>query len=197
MYRYYLLILIVVSYFAFETLIFNINGNQSTKLYIDNSSNLILAKEIEPPMSVSISSLGKPKVITPAAVVDKQKKILITNTSNLLNEVNKWRTNHNLPSINKSSIICEFTDNRIKELIATGNLDNHIGFNKYIETHSLSSMHLSAAAENLAIGTNSVTKIVEMWENSPPHRNQLLANKDITVGCAVVNNKIAVLIGGY
>ncbi len=198
MYRYLVLLLIAVSFFIYGMVPIKKKDAQIIKsnavtIDLDNTS----IQKYEIPMSITKSSIGTPLKLIQNTNTTPAKAASIKNNSELLNEVNTWRISHSLPIIKESHQICEFTNYRISELIAQGSLDNHSGFNNYINSHSLGSMELSGIAENLAIGTNSATEIVKMWENSPPHREQLLANNKITRGCAAVNNKIAVLIGGY
>lgn len=124
-------------------------------------------------------------------------KVPASQNVNLLSAVNQWRGDHGIVKMVENAQLCKMAEYRIAQLVDRGSLDNHEGFRSYLDINPLGSMGLSGIAENLAIGTNDVNAVVKMWENSPPHREQLLANPQMTLGCGAVRSSIGVLVGGY
>ncbi len=118
-------------------------------------------------------------------------------SNSLMNAVNQWRSERGIAHMIETHELCSLVETRIDELVSLGNLDGHAGFNKYTNASSLSAMGLSGIAENIAMGTDNPNDVVRMWENSDAHREQLLANAQMTQGCAALENKIGVLVGGY
>lgn len=130
-------------------------------------------------------------------VINKEVNSSSNETDSLITAVNKWRTARGLNKVSQYDPLCNLVNIRINELSSRGEMDNHNGFRKYLTKHSLTSMGINYIAENLAQGSSEPDEIVKMWEDSTPHREQLLAKTEINKGCGAIRGNISVLVGGY
>lgn len=112
--------------------------------------------------------------------------------------VNKYRIEHGVPPLSFHPDLCQLSSRRLGELLERGSLDNHAGFEKYFDEHSLEDFdNLSVVAENLAYGYPTAWESVMGWDSSPPHRQFLLVDGSFKYGCTSANRTFAVLIAGY
>jgi uncharacterized protein YkwD len=111
--------------------------------------------------------------------------------------VNRYRREHGVPELKLQGSLCELASKRLGELIELGGLDNHEGFEKYFEDHSVDSLEVTNVAENLASGYSGAWETVMGWDSSPAHKKFLLADGAYVWGCAAANRGLAVLIAGY
>ncbi|MCX8008805.1 MAG: CAP domain-containing protein [Patescibacteria group bacterium] len=108
----------------------------------------------------------------------------------LIYTVNKFRQSHGKHQITSHPVLCSIAEQRIRELIQRGNLDNHEGYNAHEDALKKS---FTQWWETLffAYPQKTAHDIVFIhWANSQGHRDSLLSNA--THGCGSEKNGFAV-----
>jgi len=107
--------------------------------------------------------------------------------SDLLGEVNNFRSQNDRSGIAETSIICNFAKERLTELSTNY---SHDGFSRMQSVTGK-----SAGAENIARTSSNRGNhyiVIEMWAKSDGHRENMLG--DYTEGCGYYDGKYAVLV---
>jgi len=115
--------------------------------------------------------------ITGILVYPSYTPIPLNQSSDLLQQINNFRTSKGLGSLTANDEVCFFAKTRANE-ITTG--FNHDGFRSRIDNGSLPYSSWSEVAENIAVNPES-GKVVEGWINSPGHNENL--SKNVPYGC--------------
>ena len=101
--------------------------------------------------------------------------------SDLLQQINIFRSGKNLAALSANSETCFFANLRSQEIISNF---NHDGFRNRIDSNSLPYPSYSLVTENIAMNSDP-NQVVPGWINSPGHAENLL--KDAPFGCVVGN----------
>lgn len=117
-----------------------------------------------------------------------------TEEASLLDEINSYRTNHNLGKLVRNEELCIWVEERINQLVQKGSLDQHDGFRSQSQ-HYLKEKGFTKLAENIAQGQVSVTEVVASWDQSLAHKNTM-QTQEMDVACAVFENSFGVLVTG-
>jgi len=110
-------------------------------------------------------------------------------TSSLMTEVNSYRKSFGLNELAVHTAICTIVDERIKEIKDSF---NHDGFRQRLDNGTFSTLSYQGVAENIWYGSGSVTKVVEDWNSSSGHQENLKGNW--SAGCGKLDGGFAVYI---
>jgi uncharacterized protein YkwD len=104
----------------------------------------------------------------------------------LFTKLNKWRTNHGLGVLEESLFLCGVAETRLPEVKRDWSHDGFTG-REFCDNCIL--------GENLAKDMWSEEDVIEAWEKSTTHLEQLSTN--YTHGCVETDGNIVVLNLGY
>jgi len=155
---------------------------------------------------------AKPSVVPSKrnSIVETQpvlKKLPVLSGGNIFNLVNSYRLSNGRPSLSISDELCRLAESRADYMMAnnmaaakSNRAGEHSGFNDdFINQYSGNGL-----GENLAFNSAMDVSVIELWKNSPPHRDLMLwTEKDgipITKGCIAtrvseVGSVVVLLVG--
>ena len=113
--------------------------------------------------------------------------------------VNKRRVELGVNPLNTRSELCTIASIRLNELLDLGKLDGHEGFSNMKERRPDTEWIFNkygTVAEFLAVGGDTATETVSMWENTLGH-SQLLKGGEYVWGCIYAQDSLAVAITAY
>lgn len=113
--------------------------------------------------------------------------------------VNKRRIEYGVNPLNSRSELCTIASIRLNELLDLGKLDGHEGFSNLAERRSdLKPIFdkYGTVAEFLAMGGQTPSETVSMWENTLGH-SQLLKGGEYVWGCIYAQNTFSVAITAF
>lgn len=112
--------------------------------------------------------------------------------SGLLSSVNSFRSaNGGLPGLNSSGSLCDIASKRLNELVSSGSLDSHAGFNKYFQRQS----EFNAMGEVIFHSSNQTTPdyaVNEGWAKSTAGHRENMLDAKWNYGCGATNGYFAV-----
>lgn len=171
-----------------------------------------IPKQIETPnpqptvIPIAIPTL-KPTVKPLKQNVQQAKQPLpILSGSNIFNMVNAFRMTNGKPGLSVSDELCRLAEARADYMMANGmtafkssTTGGHTGFTDVSSQYSG-----SGVGENLAANSATDASVIEIWKNSPPHRDLMLWTEKggfpITKGCLATRvsevGSIAILLVG-
>ena len=157
-----------------------------TKVLIKKPIHRVVVKKITPtPLKikkVSITPTEAPKP-TYVAITVSVAPIQAPQTSDLLQQINNFRSSKGLSTLTANSETCFFANIRSQEIISSF---NHDGFTNRVNSKTLPYPSYSSVAENIAMNSDS-NNVVQSWIDSPGHHANLI--KDVPYGCVVGNGK--------
>ncbi len=111
----------------------------------------------------------------------------------LFTAMNNYRKAHNVSTLTKNDLLCSIAQNRANEQLANGDLDNHAGFNKYVQDQD----EFSLMGEVLFGGAQPQygVHIVEYgWDRSLTGHKQAIQDPEWNHGCGGIAGYFAVFI---
>ena len=111
----------------------------------------------------------------------------------LFDAMNNYRKAHSVSTLTKNDLLCSIAQNRANEQFANGDLDNHAGFNKYVQDQD----EFSLMGEVLFGGSQPQygVHIVEFgWNRSLTGHKEAIQDPDWNHGCGGVAGYFAVFI---
>ncbi len=106
-------------------------------------------------------------------------KETVSQTGDLLVQINSFRSSKGLSPLSANSETCFFANMRVQEIQSAF---NHDGFTNRINSKSLPYTSYSEVAENIAMNSNP-NEVISGWINSPGHNANML--KNVPFGCVV------------
>ncbi|KKQ45952.1 MAG: hypothetical protein US62_C0007G0027 [Candidatus Woesebacteria bacterium GW2011_GWA1_37_8] len=137
--------------------------------------------------------------IIPTKVPQAVKTKITWGGPDLWNAVNKRRVELGVNPLNTRSELCTIASIRLNELLDLGKLDGHEGFSNMKERRPDTEWIFNkygTVAEFLAVGGDTATETVSMWENTLGH-SQLLKGGEYVWGCIYAQDSLAVAITAY
>jgi len=173
----------------------------STK-FSENNHLVTLNKENTSPSS----SLQPTTLPTNSPTTTKTQTLPVLNGGNIFNLVNTYRSSNDKPFLSVSSELCRLAEIRADYMMAnkmaafkSSESGGHTGLSDITSQYSG-----GGVGENLAANVNTNASVLEIWKNSPPHKELMLwTEKDgfpITKGCVAtrvseVGSIVVLLVG--
>ncbi len=109
-------------------------------------------------------------------------------SSDVLALVNEHRLHNKLPPLAMSDIIVSIAATHSRNM-ANGSVDfGHDGFDDRVSMLTRKIKHAYAWGENVAYGARTAKEVVNMWLNSPDHRENIEGNFNLT-GISIARGK--------
>lgn len=159
-----------------------------TKVIIKKPVRKIIKKATPTPIKINKAIVIATKTPTPSAVATTTpiSPTQAPSTSDLLQQINNFRSTKGLAGFTSNSETCFFANIRSQEIISNF---NHDGFTNRVNSKTLPYPSYSSVAENIAMNSDS-NKVVQAWIDSPGHYANLI--KDVPFACVVGNGKFYV-----
>jgi len=170
-------------------------GIKTTPTVLQPTPTIVKAKVSPVP-----TSSNRPK-ITPT-----KQPLPILNGSNIFNMINSYRASNGKPFLSVSDELCRLAGLRADYMMAnnmaaakSNKAGEHSGFDDFINQYSGNGL-----GENLALNLATDASVIEVWKNSPPHKELMLWTErdgiQITKGCistrvSEVGSVVVLLIG--
>jgi len=126
---------------------------------------------------------------TPFPKAIEKPPLPVLNGSSIFNMVNTFRASNGKPFLSVSDELCRLAEARADYMMSnkmtafkSSKTNGHTGF-----TNAISQYSGSGVGENLAANVSADMSVIEIWKNSPPHKELMLSVKEndtqITKGC--------------
>ncbi len=195
------LLKVLLLFLAFVYLISQAKGSGIVK-------KMVPAKSVNAPKTIKLEQTVK--YVTPTtqpfdwSVVKEDEHITkmslppddkMSTPDELFTAMNEYRKDNNIPQVQKDDTICSIAQNRANEQLANGGLDNHSGFDKYVQNQN----EFSKMGEVLFGGTQPQygVHIVEFgWNRSLTGHREAIRDSSWNYGCGGIAGYYAVFIFG-
>ncbi|MEK7573410.1 MAG: CAP domain-containing protein [Patescibacteria group bacterium] len=175
-----------------EKIEINITISRAPSPQVHQSSMKIFGEVTEKKLAPTATPVPKEVSQNSTSAVSNSISINTTDSAGLLVSINSFRTgNGGIAPLSFSGTLCDVAGKRLNELITTGTLDNHAGFNKYFAGQK----EFSGMGEVLFQSSNPTSPdyaVNEGWAKSKDGHRENMLNPSWNYGCGATNGHIAV-----